>query len=61
MDKARRLVTIGQAADELQVCERTVRRYISQGRLKGVRLGERLIRIERASLDALTTPVGGAR
>jgi excisionase family DNA binding protein len=37
---------------------KTVRRYIAQGRLKAVRVGSRLIRVERESLLALATPVG---
>lgn len=56
----RKLVSIGQAANELQVSERTVRRYIAAGLLTAVRVGPRIIRIERASLDSLTSPVGGA-
>ena len=45
----------------LGVDPKTVRRYISQGRLKVVRVGPRLIRIERESLDSLGKPLGGAQ
>lgn len=55
----RKLVSIGQAANELQVSERSVRRYIAAGLLTAVRVGPRIIRIERDSLDGLTAPVGG--
>ena len=45
----------------LGVDPKTVRRYISQGRLKAVRVGPRLIRIERESLESVGKPVGGAQ
>ncbi|MGP4058501.1 helix-turn-helix domain-containing protein [Mycobacterium sp. 4D054] len=53
------LVSIQHAADHLGVDPRTVRRYIAQGRLKARRIGPRLIRIERGSLENLGRPVGG--
>ncbi|UXA16524.1 helix-turn-helix domain-containing protein [Mycobacterium sp. SMC-4] len=52
--------SIKQGADWLGVSEKTIRRYISQGRIKAVRVGPRLIRIDRDSLLALATPVGCA-
>ena len=55
MASAERLVKIGQAADVLLVSERTVRRYIAAGHLTGVRVGPRLIRVTRESLDAMMT------
>lgn len=55
---AKRLVTIGQAATELQVSTRSIRRYISSGHLVGVRVGPRLIRITRESLDSVLSPAG---
>ncbi|MBB3752695.1 excisionase family DNA binding protein [Mycolicibacterium sp. BK634] len=51
-------VSIQQAADHLNVSTKTVRRYIADGRLKAVRLGPRLIRVERDSIDALMRPIG---
>lgn len=50
--------SIQQAATWLGVDPKTVRRYIAQGRIKAVRVGPKLIRIERESLLALATPVG---
>jgi excisionase family DNA binding protein len=47
-----------QGAEYLNVSEKTIRRYIAQGRIKAKRVGPRLIRIERDSLVALATPVG---
>jgi excisionase family DNA binding protein len=49
---------MGQAATELAVSERSIRRYLASGHLKGVRVGPRLIRITRESLDRMLTPVG---
>ena len=49
-----------RATRPLRVDPKTVRRHISQGRLKAVRVGPRLIRIERESLESLGKPVGGA-
>lgn len=51
--------TITQAAEYLNVHPRTVRRYIADGRLRAVRVGPRLLRVERNSLIKLATPVGG--
>ena len=50
--------SIQQAAAWLGVDPKTVRRYIAQGRIKAVRIGPRLIRIERESLLALAKPIG---
>ncbi|MGB3229584.1 MAG: helix-turn-helix domain-containing protein [Mycobacterium sp.] len=51
--------TIKAAAEHLGVDPKTVRRWISQGRLTAYRVGPRLIRIDRASLLKLARPVGG--
>lgn len=50
--------TISQAAKYLGVDETTVRRWIAQGRLKGYRVGPRLIRIDRDSITKLCKPIG---
>ena len=50
--------SIKQAADWIGVDPKTIRRWIAQGRLQAVRVGPRLIRIDREALLALTTPVG---
>lgn len=43
-----------QAAEELGVTDRTIRNYISRGLLPAHRVrGSRLVRIDRADLDAL--------
>jgi excisionase family DNA binding protein len=50
--------SIQQAAAWLGVDPKTVRRYIAQGKLKAVRIGPKLIRVERESLLALAKPIG---
>ncbi|AEJ95135.1 helix-turn-helix DNA binding domain protein [Mycobacterium phage SoYo] len=50
--------SIQQVADHLGVSTRTVRNYIADGRLKAIRLGPRLIRVERSSVEELMRPIG---
>jgi len=50
-------VTIAEAADYLAVTPRTIRNLIARGDLTGYRLGARAIRVDRAELDALLTPI----
>lgn len=60
---ARRWYSQAEAADYLGVTDRTVRNYIARGTLPGHRVrGSRLVRIDRADLDALLRPIptGGA-
>ncbi|RZL77428.1 MAG: DNA-binding protein [Rhodococcus sp. (in: high G+C Gram-positive bacteria)] len=49
----RRLCSIPQAAEEYGVCSKTIRRYISAGRIVGYRMGPRLIRVDLDELDAI--------
>lgn len=56
----RRFVKIAEAADYLQVTDRTVRQMIADGRLTGYRSGSRLIRIDLNEIDAAMEPFGGA-
>lgn len=57
----RTLITQAQAAEELCVDVSTIRRWIAAGKLTAFRVGNaRTIRIDRASLDDLLTPLGGA-
>jgi excisionase family DNA binding protein len=49
-------ITIADAAERLSVSPRTIRRFISDGRLPGYRIGGprgRLLRVEQADVDAL--------
>lgn len=41
------LMTTGDVAAQLLVSEATVRRWIRNGQLRAVRLGERIIRVEQ--------------
>ena len=52
--------TIKQTAPYFGVDEKTVRRWIAQGRLVAHRVGPRLIRIDRASILKLASPIGAA-
>ena len=50
---SRRFVTIDAAAEYLDVTPKTIRRYISQGRLTGYRLGRRMLRVDLVEVQAL--------
>jgi excisionase family DNA binding protein len=50
------LMTVGEAADELHVTERYIRKVIATGELPAVKVGRRLIRIRRTDLEALLRP-----
>lgn len=52
--------TISQTAEFFAVDEKTIRRWIAQGRLTAYRVGPRLIRINRESITKLCKPIGGA-
>jgi excisionase family DNA binding protein len=45
-------LSLGDVAQELGVNVRTVRRYIASGQLAAYRVGPRLLRVDRADLDA---------
>ncbi|MFE3986559.1 helix-turn-helix domain-containing protein [Nocardia tengchongensis] len=53
------MVTIQEAAKIIKVSDRTVRNWINDGLLTGHRFGPKIIRIERAELLGLATPVRG--
>jgi len=50
-------ITIQHAADRLSVSTKTIRRMIARSQLRAYRVGDRLIRIDVESLDALARPV----
>jgi len=55
------LMTINEAAALTELCDRTIRRRIKDGKLKAHRLGPRVIRIERESFLAwLNSPLDAA-
>jgi excisionase family DNA binding protein len=52
-----RFTSVRDAAEYGGISEKTVRRYISDGRLTGYRLGKRLIRVDLSEIDALLKPI----
>lgn len=48
------LLTIEEAAAEIRVSERSIRRYLARRKLAALRLGHRTVRIRRADLDRFT-------
>lgn len=59
--KKQKFITIKEAADYLGFSTRTIRNYISQGRLTGYKVGARSIRIDKAEVDALLRPMPNAK
>ncbi|WP_368834356.1 helix-turn-helix domain-containing protein [Mycobacterium intracellulare] len=56
----RAYIGIPGAATYLDVDHKTIRRLITSGKLRGYRLGNRVIKVKVADLDAVLTPIGGA-
>lgn len=52
-DNSAELLTVEQAAQIMKRSTKTVRRYLSVGRLKGTRIAGGSILVERASIDKL--------
>lgn len=55
------LITVEAAADYLGIGVRSVRRYIAEGKLPAYRVGDKLIRVDQADVDAQIRPVPAAR
>jgi excisionase family DNA binding protein len=55
----RRYAKLKDAADYIDVTERTIRQMITDGRLIGYRSGTRLVRVDLNELDAAMQPFGG--
>lgn len=53
------LLTYAQAAQLLQVSDRTVWQLVKEGRLKAVRFAGRTVRIDRRDLDAFVEQAKG--
>lgn len=56
----RRYAKISEAAEYLDVTDRTVRQMIADGRLTGYRSGARLVRVDLNEIDLAMRPFGGA-
>jgi excisionase family DNA binding protein len=60
INSRRRYVRIADAAEYLDVTDRTVRQMLADGRLRAYRSGKRLIRLDLNEIDAAMVPFGGA-
>jgi excisionase family DNA binding protein len=54
-------LSVTEAANYLGVTTRTIRLMLADGRLRGYRLGARVLRIRRDEIDAAMQPYGGAQ
>lgn len=54
-------LTIAEAAEQLRITDRGIRKMIADGRLPAYRVGGRVLRIRRADLDLLTERVPTTR
>ncbi len=52
----RPFLTVAEAADELAVTERFIRKLIADGDLRAVKVGARVVRIRRIDLDGFLRP-----
>lgn len=55
MDMEGDLLSLSEAAEVLRVSKRTVLRWMERGKLQGVRVGERLVKVSRHSLKNVIT------
>ena len=53
------LIGLTEAADLCGVNYRTVRRWVQSGRLKAVRVGPKLLKVNAADIDAMLQPLTG--
>lgn len=54
-------LTVPQACAQMQVGQRTLRRWIAEGQLPAYRMGDQLIRIRASDLDVMCRPIPSAR
>lgn len=54
--RERPFLTVAEAADELAVTERFIRKLIAGGDLRAVKVGARVVRIRRSDLEDLLRP-----
>lgn len=52
----RPFLTVAEAADELAVTERFIRKLIAEGDLRAVKVGARVVRIRRTDFEDLLRP-----
>jgi excisionase family DNA binding protein len=58
--RPQRLASIKDAAAYADLSERSIRRYIAEGRLTGYRVGPRLIKVDLDDFDKLAVPIATA-
>jgi excisionase family DNA binding protein len=58
---APRYVSIASAAEYASVSQKTVRRWIAEGRIQGFRLGRRIVRVDLTEVDACFRPIPTVR
>ena len=54
------LIGLPEAAERCGVHYRTMRRWISEGRINAVRVGPKLLKVDASDLEAFLQPTGGA-
>ena len=54
------MITVAEAAKQLNISELTIRRWISHGHLTAYRLGSKLIRLDANEVDQFATPTLGS-
>lgn len=54
------LLSLNQVSEQLGICYRTARRLVARGELPAVRIGNKVLRVRAADVEALKSPVGGA-
>ena len=57
---ARRLASLEVAAEHADVCTKTIRRWVADGRIKAYHVGPRLLKIDLNELDSYIRPVAAA-
>jgi excisionase family DNA binding protein len=55
--RPKRLVSVDVAAEYLDMNAKTIRRWVSSGRITGYRVGTKTLRVDLVEVDALAVPV----
>lgn len=56
-DASPSVITQAEAADRLGVTDRTIRRWVAEGRIRAYRVGPRLVRVDSGDVDAMLAPI----
>jgi len=52
-----RMISLDAAGDRLSLDQRTIRKWIAEGRLTGYRVGTKALRVDIDEVDALAKPI----